>query len=338
MPVTEPLTGLSTGSAHDFRVGATNAVGTTLGTILSFDTSAGPTAATPGGHVDHRDFGDTQRQRQPRGDRDIGRVRLRHRPGADDRDHHHHRPVDRQRDDRRGRHRGAERPSAGDEVLRRGDGHQRRWHDHGGIQSFTTLTPPAATTSTTATDVTSTAATLNGSVNPEGTATSVVFVYGTDPALMTGTTTTTAQSIGSGTTAAAVTAALSGLQPGTKYYDEVMATNAGGTTTGGIQSFTTATPPNVQTIDVGTADNAAAWSITGARGSAYRRSRWAAASASPATDSGPARLSPAAAWTPFDGFGYADRLQSAVQCDERRLDVHPGSLVTTGRCSSSNRQ
>ena len=43
-----------------------------------------------------------------------------------------------------------------------------------------------------------TTATLNASVNPEGTPTTVTFVFGTDPNLATGTTTTTAQAIGSG--------------------------------------------------------------------------------------------------------------------------------------------
>ena len=49
--------------------------------------------------------------------------------------------------------------------------------------------PPAATTEA-ATSVTGTAATLNASVNPEGSTTTVSFVYGTDSTLTTGTTTT----------------------------------------------------------------------------------------------------------------------------------------------------
>ena len=57
------------------------------------------------------------------------------------------------------------------------------------------VTAPAPPTATTlaATGVTTTAATLNGSVNPEGSATTVTFVYGTDPTLKTGTTTTAAR-------------------------------------------------------------------------------------------------------------------------------------------------
>src|SRR5208337_1741470 len=107
----------------------------------------------------------------------------------------------------------------------------------GPILSFTTLGPIAVTQA--ATGVTGTTATLNGSVNPQGSATTVTFVYGTDPQLTTGTTTTAADAIGSGTSPVAVTAALTGLQPGTTYYDEVVGTNAGSTTVGPILSFTT---------------------------------------------------------------------------------------------------
>jgi large repetitive protein len=108
----------------------------------------------------------------------------------------------------------------------------------GPIVSFTTLAPATATTQP-ASNVTATAATLNGSVDPEGNETTVTFVYGTDPTLTTGTTSTAAVPIGSGTSAVPVTAALTGLQPGTTYYDEVVATNSGGTTDGKILSFTT---------------------------------------------------------------------------------------------------
>ncbi len=112
----------------------------------------------------------------------------------------------------------------------------------GPIITFTTPNVPSTTTQA-ATGITGTAATLNGSVNPEGIATSVSFVYGTNPQLASGTTTTAAQSIGSGTSAVAVNAALTGLQPGTTYYYEVVANSAGGTTDGSILSFITPAPP-----------------------------------------------------------------------------------------------
>jgi phosphodiesterase/alkaline phosphatase D-like protein len=117
----------------------------------------------------------------------------------------------------------------------------------GSILSFTTLVPPSGTTTQAATNVTGTAATLNGSANPAGNATTVTFVYGTDPSLTTGTTTTAAQAIGSGTSAVPLTAHLTGLQPGTKYYDEVVATSVGGTSTGSIGSFTTMVLPTATT-------------------------------------------------------------------------------------------
>ncbi len=113
-----------------------------------------------------------------------------------------------------------------------------------------TLALPTATTQP-ATAISATGATLNASVNPEGNAATVSFVYGTSPSLSTGTTTTTAQSIGGGTSAVPVTAPLTGLTPNTTYYFEVTATNAGGTTTGSILSFTTAvTVPLVASVTI----------------------------------------------------------------------------------------
>jgi len=95
-----------------------------------------------------------------------------------------------------------------------------------------------------ATSITATGAALNASVNPEGSATNYTFVYGTDPTLTSGTTTTAAQSAGSGTSAQPETSALSGLSVGTTYYYRVVATNSGGTSLGSITSF--ATPAVVQ--------------------------------------------------------------------------------------------
>ena len=111
--------------------------------------------------------------------------------------------------------------------------------------------PPSAPTATTlaATGVTATAATLNGSVNPEGGDTTVSFVYGTDPTLMTGTTIPAQPTdCGCGTSAVPVIAALMGLLPGTTYYDEVVATSAGGTVDGSILSFTTVQEAQAPTV------------------------------------------------------------------------------------------
>ena len=111
----------------------------------------------------------------------------------------------------------------------------------GTILHFTTsaaaVTPPAVTTSA-ATAITATGATLNASVNPEGSATTYSFTYGTSSTLSSGTT-TTAQSAGSGTSAESETAVLTGLTANTTYYFRVQATNTGGTTDGTILHFTT---------------------------------------------------------------------------------------------------
>src|SRR5205085_631727 len=59
--------------------------------------------------------------------------------------------------------------------------------------------------------------------------------------------TVAAQSGLTGTSDLSVSAALSGLTPGTTYFDRVVATNAGGTTLGPILSLTTLTPATATT-------------------------------------------------------------------------------------------
>jgi lysophospholipase L1-like esterase len=117
------------------------------------------------------------------------------------------------------------------------------------IVSFNTVaqppTPPTVVT-TAATSVTSSGATLNGTVNPNGLATDAYFKYGTDPALATSNTTST-QSMGSGGTVQPITASLSGLTPGTIYYFQVVATNAGGASQATILSFPTPVSPTITT-------------------------------------------------------------------------------------------
>jgi len=101
-----------------------------------------------------------------------------------------------------------------------------------------------------ASSVTTTAATLNGSVNPNGAATDAWFEYGTD-SLLSSYYSTPSQSVGSGSTSLPVSHPLSGLAPSTRYYYRVAASNAGGTARGTIVSFTTSvsaltfSPPSV---------------------------------------------------------------------------------------------
>ncbi len=110
-----------------------------------------------------------------------------------------------------------------------------------------TSNPAPTATTEAATAITSTGATLSASVDPEGSATTVSFVYGTSSTLSSGTTTTSGQPIGNGSAAVSVTAALTGLTAGKTYYYEVVATSAGGTTDGSISSFTTPTPTPTST-------------------------------------------------------------------------------------------
>jgi hypothetical protein len=101
---------------------------------------------------------------------------------------------------------------------------------------------PAVTTSA-ASGVTDTAATLNATVNPEGAATTYQFQYGTTTSYGSVTPASPA-SAGSGSSAVGESAVLSGLSAGTTYDYRLVAINAAGTTNGSYQTFTTsATPP-----------------------------------------------------------------------------------------------
>lgn len=103
------------------------------------------------------------------------------------------------------------------------------------------LDPPAVAptvTTTAASSVTSTGAKLNGTVNPNASATTAYFEWGTSSTLPTSST-TSSQTVGSGTAPASVSANLTGLTPGTTYYFRVVAQNNAGTQKGSILSFTT---------------------------------------------------------------------------------------------------
>jgi hypothetical protein len=110
---------------------------------------------------------------------------------------------------------------------------------NGNDQSFTTPGPPIVATPA-ASGVTLTGATLNGTVNPTGLATTYQFEYGTDTSYGQ---TTPATSAGSASAAAAVAAAIGSLSPGTTYHYRLSATNAGGTVSGQDMTFKTLDSP-----------------------------------------------------------------------------------------------
>jgi phosphodiesterase/alkaline phosphatase D-like protein len=116
---------------------------------------------------------------------------------------------------------------------------------YGADQIFTTgIIAPTATTNA-ATAVSTTSATLNGTINANGTGTTVTFQYGNttnydrtvsaNPGTVTGSSNT------------AVNAAISTLTPNTTYHYRVVGQNLGGTTYGADMSFTTGSGPAVTT-------------------------------------------------------------------------------------------
>jgi hypothetical protein len=114
-----------------------------------------------------------------------------------------------------------------------------------GIFNTASAAPPTATTNA-VTSISPSAATLNGSINANGQATTYYFEYGKTAAYGTK---TGAQNGGSDTNSVNVSASITGLQNGTIYHVRIVATNASGTTNGADVTFTstsattTTTPP-----------------------------------------------------------------------------------------------
>jgi hypothetical protein len=134
----------------------------------------------------------------------------------------------------------------------------------GGAQAAPAVVTQAATGTTT------TGATLNGTVNPEGAAAAYHFEYGT--ATSYGTLIPVPDgSAGSGTTAVAESAVLTGLAASTTYHYRLDATNSGGTSNGTDQTFTTTAAGTITNLpgqpgitDYGSSANIVPYEHTGA--------------------------------------------------------------------------
>ncbi|MFZ9874501.1 MAG: Ig-like domain-containing protein, partial [Candidatus Methylacidiphilales bacterium] len=111
---------------------------------------------------------------------------------------------------------------------------------YGATLSFKTLSVKPTVTTLGVTNATTTAATLQGTVNPNGNPTSFYFEYG--PTLSYGST-TLAQDAGNGTNSLSLSAALTGLNTGQTYYYRAVASNSFGISYGTDQSFLTGFPP-----------------------------------------------------------------------------------------------
>jgi hypothetical protein len=109
----------------------------------------------------------------------------------------------------------------------------------GGDAVFTTLVPPAATTAH-ASSISASTATLNGTVDANGRATTYFFEYGTSTSYGTR---TTARSAGTSTSAQPASTGVSGLRAGRTYHFRVVATSDAGTSTGKDVSFRTSSVP-----------------------------------------------------------------------------------------------
>jgi phosphodiesterase/alkaline phosphatase D-like protein len=108
---------------------------------------------------------------------------------------------------------------------------------------FTTTRPPVATTAT-ASGIGPTAATANGTVDPNGAETTWHVEYGTTTSYGLQ---TADKSAGSGTSATPVSVQLTGLTAGTTYHYRVVATSDGGTDRGADIAFVSAAAPTAAT-------------------------------------------------------------------------------------------
>ncbi len=137
--------------------------------------------------------------------------------------------------------------SLADFELASGAYAQWQYDDHLNSCASSDLAPPHAYAITqAASSIKSTEATLNGTVNPEGLASSYYFEYGTSKSYGSK---TAEASVGSGVANVAVGRALTGLAPSTTYHYRVVEANSTGTTTGEDKTFTStaSTPPTVTT-------------------------------------------------------------------------------------------
>ena len=116
---------------------------------------------------------------------------------------------------------------------------------HGADGVFTTLVAPAVVTAP-ASAVTVSSATLNGSVDPNGRATTWHFEYGTSTSYGSNTAT---KSGGSGNGSTPVSAQLTGLTAGRTYHFRLVATSDAGATHGADATFVTSSAPSVTTDD-----------------------------------------------------------------------------------------
>lgn len=139
----------------------------------------------------------------------------------------------------------------------------------GSDRTFSTGSAPRVTTGS-ASSITPTGATLAGTVNPLGLATSWRVEYGTTTGYGSSTAT---RSAGLGSSTVAVSIAVTGLRAGTTYHFRLVATSAGGTANGADQTFSTVGAPDARTGPA-SAVTAASATLTGSVDARGRATSW----------------------------------------------------------------
>jgi hypothetical protein len=127
-------------------------------------------------------------------------------------------------------------------------------------------TPPVVTNA--ASSITATSATVNGTVNPNGTQCWMQYYWGTTPSFgnyLAGSPNNGDLSVGSGQSAVSEPRTLSGLQPNTTYYFEIEANQVNGSNvaTGATLSFTTARVPSTAVTNAASSITATSATLNG---------------------------------------------------------------------------
>ncbi|MDQ3870464.1 MAG: M36 family metallopeptidase, partial [Chloroflexota bacterium] len=208
--------------------------------------------------------------------------------------------------------------------------------DFGDPTQCNASTPPPDAVTTAASAITTTGATLNGTIDPNGTATDYRFEYGTTASYGSQ---TTAGSAGSGDSPAAQSAAVGSLAPNTLYHFRIVAIRGGSVVaTGADQTFTTLALPDAVTTAASAITTTGA-TLNGAidpNGTAtdYRFEYGTTASygMQTPTESGGAGPDPVARSAPIAG------LQPSTDYHYRVVALRGGAVVATGADASFTTQ
>ena len=257
--VSASVIGLSANTTYHFRIVAENTGGPSSGVDQTFPTLPTPSRRDGRSLLDRPDLGDAERDGEPqrRGSR-RRRMQARIR--------HHDRLRARPALLLPGSGTSALAVSATAPDLERehhlslpGRRRKRRRGESGSDQTFKTLPNPPTVVTEKASSIAQTTATLNATVNPNGGSVGACKLeYGTSTSY--GSSASCTASPGSGSSAVAVSAVVTGLSANTTYHFRVVATNAGGTATGGDEAFDTL--PNPPTVATGSGSSVMQTSAT----------------------------------------------------------------------------